>query len=87
MNYNEVLTKYADTITRIKENLGKIENPDRDYQALFVEYCQNPKNRQLGKVLQDSDDEFELTGSIDEDVKAGCTSGKLSGLKDQTATT
>lgn len=68
MNYNEVLTKYADTITRIKENLGKIENPDRDYQALFVEYCQNPKNRQLGKVLQDSDDEFELTGSIDEDV-------------------
>lgn len=68
MNYNEVLTKYADTINRIKENLGRIENPDRDYQALFAEYCQNPKNRQLGKLLQEGEEEFEQTGTIDEEV-------------------
>ena len=68
MNYNEVLKTYADTIDRIKENLGKIENPDRDYQALFAEYCQNPKNRQLGKLLQEGEEEFEQTGTIDKEV-------------------
>ena len=52
MNNEEVLTKYADTINRIKEELGKTKDPFCDYVALFDEYCQNPKNRQLGKMLQ-----------------------------------
>ena len=55
MNYNEVLTKYADTINRIKEELGKTKDPFCDYVALFDEYCQNPKNRQLGKMLQEAE--------------------------------
>lgn len=67
MNNKEVLTKYAETIDRIKENLGKIQNPSKDYQALFDEYCQNPKNRRLGSFLKEGEDEFEQTGSIDEE--------------------
>lgn len=55
MNYNQVLTKYADTINRIKEELGKTKDPFCDYVALFDEYCQNPKNRQLGKMLQEAE--------------------------------
>ena len=55
MNYNEVLTNYADTINRIKEELGKTKDPFCDYVALFDEYCQNPKNRQLGKMLQEAE--------------------------------
>lgn len=67
MNNKEVLTKYAETIDRIKENLGKIQNPSKDYQALFDEYCQNPKNRRLGSFLKEGEDEFEQMGTIDEE--------------------
>lgn len=67
MNNNEVLTKYAETITRIKDNLGKIQNPSKDYQSLFDEYCQNPKNRRLGSFLKEGENEFEQTGTIDEE--------------------
>lgn len=52
MSHQEILSKYAGTISRIKEELGRINTPERNYQSLFDEYVNNPKNRQLAKILQ-----------------------------------